>query len=732
MAIKVIPYTSPRIIIVLAPDTEITLQNLVNQVMEWEEKPWNMTYPRLIKPSGKQDLGGGVSVGITAELQNAKLAFEARTTSVASGTVTTADSNGITLTDSSATFVSSGITQGACVQNLTDKSVGTVLTVDSETQITLMERLADGTDNAFDLNDEYKIWNEVQTNVTGGNLVAVDENGNSMDPIMPTSFTQVVKTSSASATIASLEIVNLQRLIETTRSHHSGTGNIWYWDPYGGDDENTGDLPTRAVKTFAQAHSLAEDNNHDIIMCVPGNPSGATIVDEQLTITKNYLFVRGPGRDFIIQPTATTGDTITINAEGVEISGMQIKTATSGTTQNCISINDHFALIKNCWIEHARKNGVVISNSKYTKILECVVEHNGESGSGDGIVINSNTREAHIKDCSIWDNTNGISLSGTSIDEVLIEKNIIHNNSSYGVNIGTGVYDTYFGHDNILANNTAGAINDQGTDTHVHEEVDRQETVDAIWDEATADHTTSGSFGEEVQKHKNVLVDTTIASVTSQTVFTLAAGSNVDDTYNDQAIVLSDASNSNYPSVRQVNDYVGSTKQVTIDSAPDFTIVSGDGIRIFVTAPGTTAPTAAQVADAVWDEATADHTTSGTYGKDVADTRTSQQKEYNANLSADYKVELGGTYRCKLFLLNYETVLTNANSTPTITIYDADRNEFKTNQNMTWLATGIYEYTVTIGSGESTGTWESEVTIDLDGSTTIKTSGYFEVVSSGA
>ena len=94
----------------------------------------------------------------------------------------------------------------------------------------------------------------------------------------------------------------------------------------------------------------------------------------------------------------------------------------------------------------------------------------------------------------------------------------------------------------------------------------------------------------------NVLIDTTISGApSSQTVFVLAAGSDIDDAYNDQAIVLYDASNNDYPSVRKVSDYTGATKTVTLDSAPDFTIIAGDGVKTFVTAPGTTAPTVGQI-----------------------------------------------------------------------------------------------------------------------------------------
>lgn len=79
-----------------------------------------------------------------------------------------------------------------------------------------------------------------------------------------------------------------------------------------------------------------------------------------------------------------------------------------------------------------------------------------------------------------------------------------------------------------------------------------------------------------------VLIDTTIAAVTDQTHFTLTAGSNVDNAYKDQTIVLYDASNSDYPSIRTVSAYEGASKTITLDEAPDFTIISGDGIKVFV------------------------------------------------------------------------------------------------------------------------------------------------------
>lgn len=115
----------------------------------------------------------------------------------------------------------------------------------------------------------------------------------------------------------------------------------------------------------------------------------------------------------------------------------------------------------------------------------------------------------------------------------------------------------------------------------------------------------------------NVLVNTTL-TLTDQTHFVLTSGSNDDDAYKDQAIVVYDTSDSDFPSVRKVSAYTGATKTITLDSAPDFVMVTGDGVKIFVTAPGTSAPTAAQNADAVWDELMSSHTTSGSFGNFIS------------------------------------------------------------------------------------------------------------------
>lgn len=115
---------SPRLITVAAPSAALTIQDLVDTLRSIEAEQVNVGYPYLLDASGKTPLGGGAFVGITATLQDAQVAFEAR----------------------------GGPTYTPCV-------------------------------------------------VSGGNLVAVDANQDTINPIFPTAFTQVTLAQSSSPTL---------------------------------------------------------------------------------------------------------------------------------------------------------------------------------------------------------------------------------------------------------------------------------------------------------------------------------------------------------------------------------------------------------------------------------------------------------------------------------------------------------------------------------------------------
>jgi hypothetical protein len=69
---------SPRIIEVLAPSTEITIQDLVDTLRFLEYDIKNQCYPYLVDSYGKQYLSEGKYVGITLALRNARVKFQSR------------------------------------------------------------------------------------------------------------------------------------------------------------------------------------------------------------------------------------------------------------------------------------------------------------------------------------------------------------------------------------------------------------------------------------------------------------------------------------------------------------------------------------------------------------------------------------------------------------------------------------------------------------------------------
>lgn len=195
--------TSPRVIEVRAPSTTMNMQDWVDTVRKREDSFQGMGFPKLLNASGKEDLGGGTAVGITAANQDMLLAFEARTTPAETGTVTGSPASPVAgrqiMQDTTATFVTNSVVRGSLVINFTDNSVADVVSVDSETQLTT-KTLVNGIGNTYDVADVYHVFNIIQVEALGGNLTAVDSVGSSISPVLPTAFTQVVRTLSSSAT----------------------------------------------------------------------------------------------------------------------------------------------------------------------------------------------------------------------------------------------------------------------------------------------------------------------------------------------------------------------------------------------------------------------------------------------------------------------------------------------------------------------------------------------------
>ena len=141
--------------------------------------------------------------------------------------------------------------------------------------------------------------------------------------------------------------------------------------------------------------------------------------------------------------------------------------------------------------------------------------------------------------------------------------------------------------------------------------------ADQVWDEPAADHVAAGSFGAG-----SPIIRSGTAQAGASTTITLdASASSSDDAYNNQRITI--VSGTGAIQGRFITDYNGTTKVATVASwatNPDNTSVFV--ITPFGSIPGASAPTAGEVADAVWDEPRADHVSAGSFGQGAQTIRT--------------------------------------------------------------------------------------------------------------
>lgn len=335
--ILVYPYLNPRIIEVLSPTVTVSIQELVDLIRAWEDSTVGMGYPFLLAASGKEDLGGGVLVGITAQLQNAKIAFQQRSVSDSNGGATTADPDGTKLIDSSGTFISDGIQAGDSIFNQTDLSMTTVLSVDSEIQLQHFP-LEGGSLNTWSISDSYRVWNKIQCEVNGGNLVAVDEFGATQSSFLPTAETHVVRTSASSATLTEsddIEYASFQNGVWIDTS----SGNTGTTFPTG--------TPRQAVNNIADATIIATARGFTRFYIIGDITFGATD-----NIDGFEIIGQGTNRsDIIITPGCST---ILSEFQDCEL---------SGTTTGAVSVKD-------CHIETLSE----IGDSDETTFFRCFLE----------------------------------------------------------------------------------------------------------------------------------------------------------------------------------------------------------------------------------------------------------------------------------------------------------------------------------------------------------------------
>lgn len=85
--------------------------------------------------------------------------------------------------------------------------------------------------------------------------------------------------------------------------------------------------------------------------------------------------------------------------------------------------------------------------------------------------------------------------------------------------------------------------------------------------------------------YPNALINTTIATLASQTSFTLTSGPAENDALNGMSVLIHDVASAVQLGQAVISDYVGSTKTVTLAAATTFTAVATDNISIMGLAP---------------------------------------------------------------------------------------------------------------------------------------------------
>lgn len=332
---------------------------------------------------------------------------------------------------------------------------------------------------------------------------------------------------------------NTLKLIESQRGHHTATGNVFYWDPVNGLDSNDGLSPITAKLTWGGASgidSLIVAQNHDLIIILPGEPVGTTIITEQIVIDKEYTFIRGPGRDVLFQPTATSGVTVSIEAEGVELSGMRVETAATGDGEAFVTTGD-FSYVHDVWIELSRGDGIRIQNVSYAKLKDVHVRN----CIGNGIVFRGTTQNCRyniVSDAFIIQNGgDGVRFEGVNCQHNYVwggEDGIsIMENTGWGINeVDDADFNHALGPVIHVHENVAGQINFIGADSEAENIGD---IPDGVLDSFFADHTIPGTLGGEVATKADIAASASTIVVTADSG-TVVEGSVVSGTYVSTAV----------------------------------------------------------------------------------------------------------------------------------------------------------------------------------------------------
>jgi hypothetical protein len=460
----------------------MTMQDLHDTLQDIDDEPANMIYPHLVSSAGKEDLGGGVTVGITLTLRNAQIGFARRDTIVASGYCTQDATSGFTtqqLINASGTFISDGVSRGMWVSNNTQGYPVEVLSADSETQLSLLNSDL----GVWTSGDSYTIWETAVCDLTGGNLVATDFDGNTTTAIFPTYGNTITKTSSSSATLSAqqqLEYGTFGGGVHVDlSSSHSGTTY-----PIG--------TPQQPVNNFSDALTIAATRGFTKFF-----------VKSSCTIDSGLNF-----SNFEFEGESPNKTTFTISA-AADVTNCEFTNATVQGTLDGGNVLTDCSLLTLAYVEGIIQRcllleTITLSGAATAFLLDC---WSGVPGT-DTPIINMGGSGSEL---AIRNYSGGIKLTNrTGTDACSID-----------MNSGQVIIDNTVTNGTITLRGVGKWTNEEtysGGATIANEMISANSVADAVWDEQLGTHLTIDSAGEALGIIGSGVVDTNVIQVSGESV----------------------------------------------------------------------------------------------------------------------------------------------------------------------------------------------------------------------
>jgi len=470
MAIEINVYEtlSPRIVEIdgtTYPD--VSIQELYNAIREWEDFAIHADDDTLIDAAGKEALGGGVTVGITATLQNTQVLFTGNLTPLDDGsgrTCDATDSTGTQLYVDDADFVTAGVEVGDAVYNETTNEWATITEVVDLNTLNHLALSGQG-GSGWTSGDNYQVMENISCTMSGGNLVAVDDVGSELDPIIPSPFVQVARTSSSSATIQEIDAIR-----------YSSYQNAVWVDTTGSQTGTAFPSGTREypVNNVADALVIADDKGFDTLSVI-----GDITIDGSADIT---------GMKIVGQSQALSTVTIDTSATALncEFNNATVTGILDGGNKfvGCIVGDVEYlsGIIEECGLTGT----ITLGTTVITTIIRCFQAATSTpsidmTGISRVVSVADYSGAIHIKNSTFAGNICGLGLAS---GHVVLESSVTAGNFFVG---GVGqVVDTATSY-TVL--NTDGLLN-------------KADIADAVLDESILEHGTLDSVGSTLRKIK--------------------------------------------------------------------------------------------------------------------------------------------------------------------------------------------------------------------------------------